>query len=73
MRLGHFVPPIEQRLNLSHRFTQINIIVHHRVRRGRRENKKFKNEFYWWAVLDLNQRLPPCEDGTLTTELTALL
>ena len=25
----------------------------------------------WWAVLDSNQRLPPCEDGTLTTELTA--
>ena len=25
----------------------------------------------WWAMLDLNQRLPPCEDGTLATELMA--
>jgi hypothetical protein len=27
----------------------------------------------YWAALDLNQRLPPCEDGTLTTELAARL
>ncbi len=27
----------------------------------------------WWAVRDSNLRLPPCEDGTLTTELTAHL
>ncbi len=26
---------------------------------------------FWWAVEDLNLRLPPCEDGTLTAELTA--
>ena len=25
-----------------------------------------------WAALDSNQRLPPCEDGTLTAELAAL-
>ena len=25
----------------------------------------------WWAVADLNRRLPPCEDGTLAAELTA--
>ncbi len=27
--------------------------------------------FWWWAVGDLNSGLPPCEDGTLTAELTA--
>lgn len=27
--------------------------------------------FRWWAVGDLNPGLPPCEDGTLTAELTA--
>jgi hypothetical protein len=31
---------IEQKLDLSHRFTQMNVIVHRRVRR---ENKNFKN------------------------------
>ena len=25
----------------------------------------------WWAGGDSNSRLPPCEDGTLTTELPA--
>ena len=27
---------------------------------------------YWWAIQDLNLWLPPCEGGTLTTELIAL-
>lgn len=27
--------------------------------------------FLWWAIKDLNLGLPPCEDGTLTTELIA--
>lgn len=34
-------------------------------------NARTPQEFYWWAILDSNQRPPRCQRDALPTELTA--